>query len=189
MSLTNIDIRSIRKVAIQKIRRAYKKLGIEFHATTEAFPTAPKTATQAELNSLYNRYENIMAGNFALPIGEGRFLNPVTGEIYEEESEVEEPVENIPVVDYIRLARNRLEELPSSSPSYYYALNHFDMIIEKAIQDFTRERLNIWFRDYASIFDSCYQSISYSLEKNDDSTSYFIDRALEEFEVNLYETI
>lgn len=189
MSLRVSDIQSIRKVAIQKIRRAYQKLGMEFHSTPAVFPTAKKNATQAELNTLYNRYENIMAGNFAIPIGDGQFLNPVTGEFYEDEAEVEEAIENAPVIDYIRLARNRLEELPSTSPSYYYALNHFDMIIEKAIENYGRSRLNNWFVEYAQIFDNCYEGIKYSLNKNDESSSYFVDKALQEFEVNLNATI
>lgn len=189
------NVRDIRKVAMQKIRRASRRLGVEFHATKERFATPNKGMTQAELNELYNKYENIMAGNFAINIGDGQFLNPITGEVYEDgyisedEDEGEEFVGGTPVIDYIVQARNRLVGLPNTCPSYWYAINHFDMIVDTAIDRLGRSELNKWFRDHQQIFDNCYDKIKYALEKHDDSTSYFVDLALKEFEVEIYETI
>ena len=188
------NVRDIRKVAMQKIRRASRRLGVEFHATKERFATPNKGMTQAELNELYNKYENIMSGNFAINIGDGQFLNPITGEVYEdgyisEDEDAEEFVGGTPVIDYIVQARNRIVGLPNTCPSYYYAVNHFDLIIEDVADKFGRGGLNTWLRDHPHVFDACYDRILYSLEKNDDSTSYFVDTALKDFEVEIYETI
>lgn len=190
MAISIIDVRKKRKVAMQKIRRAYRKIGVTFKADNIKFETPKKGMSPEELQRLYNRYENIMQGNFMLNLGDGRYIDFATGEIfepqpgepeeYEEPEEHEEPEDYIPVGSYIQHAFDLVESL-----NYPNATNHFEMVVNNAIDVFGVSKVDKWFKDNSEIFDGLYKELRYSVMKNDDSTSFFVDMAINIFETTL----